>query len=493
MTIHNKCAIIIIMRKKIIGRTKEYTRLDKCMREDVAQLVLVYGRRRVGKTFLINQYYGNSFGFKLTGAYNKPKAEQLHAFISELNRKTHKKMEAPSSWVQAFEMLREYIEAQDPNQKCVIFFDEMPWLDTHKSGFLSAFEYFWNDFGSSVDNLVFIVCGSSTSWLVDNIEHNKGGLFNRQTCKLFLEPFSLSEAEEYLISKGIRWSRYDITECYMIMGGIPYYLSLLDKEMSYLQNIDYLFFRKKAELWDEFDHLYNTLFSKGENYISVVHELSKKKNGLTREEISKETGLALNGILSKIIKNLVDSGFVRENQFFGKKKKDALYQLADYYSSFYFHYIWGNKGRDEHFWSNTLDAPVRKTWAGNMFEQVCKDHIKQIKQKIGILGILSEESIWFVKADKELHTPGAQVDLIIDRRDRVIDLCEMKYSLGEYSVDKEYDQKVRKRIETFRKDSKTKKAVQIVFVTTYGVESNQYSGIVQKQVTLEDLFKEVIN
>ena len=159
------------------------------------------------------------------------------------------------------------------------FFDEMPWLDTHRSGFLSAFEYFWNDYGSSVDNLVFIVCGSSTSWLVDNIEHNKGGLFNRQTCRLFLEPFSLSETEEYLLSKGIHWSRYDITECYMIMGGIPYYLSLLDREMSYLQNIDYLFFRKKAELWDEFDHLYNTLFSQGENYISVAYELSKKKTG----------------------------------------------------------------------------------------------------------------------------------------------------------------------------------------------------------------------
>ena len=193
--------------------------------------------------------------------------------------------------------------------------------------------------------------------------------------------------------------------------------------------------------------------------------------------------------MSKIIKNLVDSGFVRENPFFGKKKKDTLYQLADYYSSFYFNYIRDNKGRDEHYWSNTLDAPARKTWAGNMFEQVCKDHISQIKQKIGILGILSTESSWFVKADKKLGTAGTQIDLIIDRRDRVINLCEMKFSLSEYAIDKDYDEKLRKRIEIFRKNSKTKKAVQIVFVTTYGVESNQYSGIVQKQVTLDDLFK----
>ncbi|MCR5280031.1 MAG: AAA family ATPase [Lachnospiraceae bacterium] len=477
------------MRNKIIGRTREYARLDKCMREDVAQLVLVYGRRRVGKTFLVNQYFENTFSFKLTGAYDKPKTEQLQAFVNEYNRKTHRKAKAPLSWTDAFELLREYIDSLDPEKKCVIFFDEMPWLDSHRSGFLAAFEYFWNDYGSSVDNLVFIVCGSATSWLVDNIEHNKGGLFNRQTCKLFLEPFSLSETEDYLVSKGIRWSRYDITECYMVMGGIPYYLSLLDKEMSYLQNIDYLFFRKKAELWDEFDHLYNTLFLQGDTYISVVCELSKTKNGLTREEISKKTKLALNGVLSKIIKNLVDSGFVRENRFWGKKKKETLYQLADYYSNFYFHYIKDNAGQDEHYWSNTLDSPSRKVWAGNMFEQVCKDHIWQIKQRIGISGILSNESVWFTKADKESGIPGTQIDLVIDRRDRVINLCEMKYSLSTFTIDKDYDETLRKRIEVFRSKTGTKKAVQIVFVTTYGVESNQYSGIVQRQVLLDDLFK----
>lgn len=477
------------MKKKIIGRKKEYARLDKCMLEETAQLVLVYGRRRVGKTFLINQYFENTFSFKLTGAYNKPKTNQLHAFISEYNRKTHNKLKAPSTWTQAFEMLREYIENQDFDKKCVIFFDEMPWLDTHKSGFLSAFEYFWNDYGSAVDNLVFIVCGSATSWLVDNIEHNKGGLFNRQTCKLFLEPFSLYETEQYLINKGIHWSRYDIAECYMIMGGIPYYLSLLDKDMSYLQNIDYLFFRKKAELWDEFEHLYNTLFTQSDNYISVVSELSEKKNGLTREEISKETGLAYNGVLSKIIKNLVDAGFVRENRFFGNKKKDTLYQLADYYSSFYFHYIRDNKGRDEQFWSNTLDVPARKTWAGNMFEQVCKDHTPQIRRSLGISGVLSEISTWSTKGDKDLGISGAQIDMLIDRRDRVITLCEMKFSVNDYIIDKEYYDRLRNKVEAFRQQTKTRKALQIVFVTTYGVKQNAYSGIVQGQVTLDDLFE----
>ncbi len=478
------------MKKKLIGRTKEYLRLDKCMREDTAQLIIVYGRRRVGKTYLINQYFRNSFDFKLTGMYGKSRKDQLQAFAAEMTRRSHVKNKAPENWTQAFEILRKYIEAKSTDEKIVIFFDEMPWLDTHKSGFLSAFEFFWNDYGSAVDNLVFIVCGSATSWLVDNIEHNKGGLFNRQTCKLFLEPFTLNETEEYLVNKGIHWSRYDIVECYMIMGGIPYYLSLLDKELSYLRNIDYLFFRKKAELWDEFDHLYNTLFSSGDNYISVVEKLSKKQSGLTRTEISEKTGLAGNGVLTKIIKNLVDSGFVRENQFFGKKKKDTLYQLADYYSCFYFRYLKENRGRDEHFWSNTLETPARKVWAGIMFEQVCKDHIRQIKQRIGISGVLSEQSSWYVKADKELGTSGTQIDLIIDRRDRVIDLCEIKFYSDEYVIDSDYDMRIRNRIEAFRRVTGTNKAVQIIFITTYGVKPNMYSGIIQKQVTLKDLFAE---
>lgn len=479
------------MKKNIIGRLKEYERLNKCMREDTAQLVLVYGRRRVGKTFLINQYYNNSFDFKLTGSFNKPKTFQLQAFVSELNRRTRKKNTAPSDWTQAFEMLREYIDKRVSKDKIVVFFDEMPWLDTHKSGFLSAFEFFWNDYGSAIDNLVFIVCGSATSWLVDNIEHNKGGLFNRQTCKLFIEPFTLHETEEYLISKGIQWSRYDITECYMIMGGIPYYLSLLDKEMSYLQNIDYLFFRKRAELWDEFDHLYNTLFSNGDNYIAVAEELSKKRIGFTRNEISENTGISNNGALTKILKNLVDSGFVRENQFFGKEKKDTLYQLADYYSCFYFHYIRNHKERDEHYWSNTLDAHSRKVWAGLTFEQVCKDHIRQIKNKIGISGILSEQFSWFSRENKELGTEGAQIDLLIDRKDRVINLCEIKFYGDEFVIDIEEDTKIRNRMESFRRNTKTKKAIQIIYITTYGVKKNMYSGIMQKQVTLDDLFEKI--
>ena len=477
------------MDKIVIGRKEEYKRLDKCMREFTSQLVIVYGRRRVGKTFLINQYFNDTYAFKLTGAYSEPKEVQLEAFSEELYRRTGVKKETPNDWRQAFRELREYIEGISLSEKCVVFFDEMPWLDTHKSGFLKAFEFFWNDFGSARNNLVFIVCGSATSWLVDNIEHNKGGLFNRQSCKIFLSPFTLRETEEYLINKNFSWSRYDITELYMILGGIPYYLSLLDSSMSYSQNIDNLFFRRKSELWDEFDHLYNTLFKTSYNYIKIVSTLSKKKEGCTRTEICAQTGLPANGNLTKILKNLIDSGFVRENYFFGNKKRETCYQLADYYTCFYFHFLKGKKRTDEHFWSNSIDLPSRRVWSGLTFEQVCKDHVAQIRKSLGISGVLSEISSWSTKGDEELGVSGAQIDMLIDRRDRVITLCEMKFSVNDYIIDKDYNEKIRNKIESFRLMTKTRKAIQVVFVTTYGVKQNTYSSIVQSQVTLDDLFE----
>ncbi|MGM9787561.1 MAG: ATP-binding protein [Candidatus Cryptobacteroides sp.] len=407
---------------RIIGRVEECERLDRCMRSDSAQLVVVYGRRRVGKTFLVNEYFGYKFAFKLTGVFNGKRKVQLQNFTAELNRKAGKKCEIPKDWTEAFEKLREYMESLDSKSKQVFFLDELPWLDSKKSGFLPAFEFFWNDYASTKHNFVFVLCGSATSWMDDKITKNKGGLFNRQTCRLYLEPFTLYETERFLEKKDINWSRYEIAECYMIMGGIPFYLDLLDSEESLKQNIDRLFFKKKGELWDEFDHLYKTLFTNSENYVAVVEALSGKKGGLTREEICKKVNKTDGGDISKVLNNLVLSGFVSVSNIYGKRKKGAIYQLSDYYTMFYFRFIKDYYGRDEHFWSNSVDNQSRRVWEGLTFERLCKDHIKQIKQKLGISGVLSDESSWVIKEDEEKGISGSQIDLIIDRRDYVVSL-----------------------------------------------------------------------
>ncbi len=472
----------------LIGRTKECERLGECMESFQAQLVIVYGRRRVGKTYLINEYFNNDFAFKITGTYNKGKEVQLRNFNSALSRKTKNKDKVPKDWFEAFDRLRDYIETLDEDKKQIFFFDEMPWLDNQKSDFLSAFEWFWNDWASTRDNLIFIVCGSATSWMDENIANNKGGLFNRQTCKLYLKPFKLNEVEEYLQLKKINWSRYDIIQCYMIMGGIPYYLSLLSNKLSLNQNIDKLFFMDGGELWDEFAHLYKTLFSNSDSYIKVVEALSKKRGGLTRKEIINEISKTSSGDLTKILKNLTLSGFVRVSGFYKKKKKDALFQLCDYYTSFYFRYIRDNYGKDEHFWSNSVDNPSRTSWEELVFEQVCRDHIAAIKHKLGISGVLSEESSWFIRADKEKQIPGAQIDLLISRRDRVITVCEIKFSRGEYEIKKDYDLNLRNKMETFKHATNCKESIQLIMITTYGVKKNLYSSVIQNQVTMDDLF-----
>ena len=474
--------------QKMIGRIEEWERLEECLESDSAQLIIVYGRRRVGKTFLINEFFNNSFAFKLTGAYGEKKEAQLRNFSSALKRKLHRKYETPKDWQQAFDDLRDYLEGQPDDKKQVVFFDEMPWLDTQKSGFMSAFEWFWNDWASTQSNLICIVCGSATSWMDEKIANNKGGLFNRQTCKIYLKPFKLHEVKEYLEYKRIEWSLYDIAECYMIMGGIPYYLSLLSNKLSLAQNIDKLFFSDGGELWDEFDHLYKTLFSNSANYIKVVEALSSKKGGLTRTEIIKKTGLVTNGDLSRILNDLELSGFVRVSGFYKKKKKDALYQLCDYYTEFYFRYIRNHYGKDEHYWCNAIDNPSRTAWEGLTFEQLCMDHIAQIKKKLGISGVLSEQSSWFVSGDEENGVTGAQIDLLIDRRDHTVSVCEMKFSRGEFEIKKDYDLNLRNKMETFRAATNCKKSIQLVMVTTYGVRKNKYSGLVQNQITLDDLF-----
>lgn len=475
-------------KELILGRNREKEILQSCYESKESQLLIVSGRRRIGKSFLINQYFDNLFAFKLVGDKKLKKNEQLFNFREELKRKTNNdNFLTPKDWLSAFSLLRDYIDILDNNTKQVIFFDEMPWLDNQKSGFLNAFEYFWNSYGASKNNLLFIVCGSATSWIVDNFDHNKGGLFNRQNKRIFLEPFSLKETEEYLErKKNIIWSRYDIAQCYMIFGGIPYYLDQLESGLSLSANVDNLCFKRRGVLFDEFTHLYNTLFSNSEKYIKIAELLSTKRLGYTRKEISEKTRISNNSDLSTILSNLVYSGFVREYQFFGKKKKDLLYQLNDYFSIFYFKFMKDNPKVDDNYWVNTIDTPSRRAWAGLSFEQVCKDHIDKIKKTLGISGIYCEQSQWFIKGD-DSHL-GTQIDLLIDRRDRIINICEIKYSINQFTIDKNIDQELRNKIGVFKSITKTNKAINLVMITTFGIAKNKYSSIVQNEVTLDDLF-----
>lgn len=473
----------------LIGRENEIKRLDRAMSENEAQFIIVYGRRRVGKTFLINEYFHNAFAFKFTGSENQTNKEQLKNFTLELSAIAKSKYASFKDWTEAFFALRSYLDTrlQEKNDKQVVFFDELPWMDKQNSGFLPAFEWFWNSWGASQKNLVFIVCGSAASWMVEKLDENKGGFFNRQTCRLYIPPFDLYLTEMYLKTRNIYWSRYDIVQCYMIMGGIPFYLRLLDREKTLNENIDCIFFQKNAELWNEFQHLFRTLFSNSDQYIKIIEALSKKRSGMKREEIIKSTGLPANGVLTKMLSNLEKSGFIRINDMYGYKERGKTYQLSDYYTIFYLRFIKDHYGKDEHFWENTIDNPAKRAWMGLSFEQVCKDHINQIKKKLGISGVLSEIFSWGKKGTSEEN--GAQIDLLIDRRDRVINLCEIKFSTTPFEINKDYDMALKTKTEVFRETTKTTKTLVTTMITTYGIKKNMYSNYIGKEVCMDDLFE----
>jgi AAA+ ATPase superfamily predicted ATPase len=468
---------------RIIGRTEQKAKLKSYIEGNSSEFVVVYGRRRVGKTFLIREYFNNTFDFQMTGLANAGMKEQLINFHAAVQKYNPSIIPFAETWFDAFQQLIQLLE-QSKTKRKVVFLDELPWLDTPKSGFLSAFEHFWNDWASARRDILLIVCGSATSWITGKLLNNKGGLHNRITKRMAIAPFTLRECEEYLLSRNIILNRYQIVESYMIFGGIPYYLSLLEKGMSLAQNIDNLFFKESGELRYEFKNLYASLFKNHENYVKVVEALAQKAKGLSRDEILSLSKLTDGGSTTRILQELEECKFIRKYNALDKKTKDGLFQLTDFYTLFYFKFIQKNEYNDPYFWSTSIDSSQHRAWSGYAFEQVCMSHIDQIKRKLGISGVQCKTASWRSRT----ANPGAQIDLLIERKDQVINLCEMKYSTGEFSIDKSYSQTLRNKVSSFREETKTRKAIHLMMVTTYGLKKNEYAGMVQNEVVMDDLF-----
>ncbi len=473
----------------IIGRKAEQKELLEAATSEYSKFVAVYGRRRVGKTFLIRETFNYNFTFQHTGLARGKMKDQLLSFRASLQNASGKKYNLFKSWYDAFFALEEWLGAL-PEGKKTIFLDELPWMDTPRSNFISGLEHFWNSWASARKDILLITCGSATSWIVNKLINNHGGLHNRLTNKILLQPFTLAECEQYSTRNDLGLSRYQIVENYMIMGGIPFYWSMLKRELSLAQNIDSLFFNKNAEgLSHEYEQLYASLFNNAEPYMQVVTALAKKSKGLTRDEIAKSTVLKTGGDLTRYLNELEWCGFIRKYNCIGKQSKDALYQLIDNFTLFYFQYMKGNKNNDSHFWSNSIGSALYRTWSGLAFERICLQHIEQIKSALGISGVLSNVYSWRTEANEDKGIDKAQIDLLIDRNDGIINLCEMKFSEQEYAITQDEEMKLRRRRGNFIDATKTKKAVHITLVTPYGIKSNIHAAVAQNQICMEDLFQ----
>lgn len=467
---------------QLIGRKKEIQLLASYKKSTKSEFIAIYGRRRVGKTFLIREVFDNRFAFYLTGINRIGTKQQLTQFHTRLT--THFPDEIgippPADWFAAFNQLQTLLTQQVSQEKKVIFLDELPWLDTKGANFLAALEFFWNGWASARNDILLIVCGSAASWMVKNLLRNRGGLHNRVTERIKLEPFTLAETEAFLHSKNIHYNRYQVVLLYMVFGGIPFYLERLKVGLSADQNINRLCFERNAPFRLEYGDLYASLFSKSERHQAIIAALSKKKKGLTRKDLINQTKLSNGGGLTRILKELEESSFIRKYRGFGKKEKDHLYQLVDLYSLFYLNFIKNSSPDDENFWLSAMEFPIYRTWSGYAFEMVCLHHIPQIKNALGISGVQTSVYTW--------HHKQAQIDLVIDRKDQVVNLCEMKFSIGTYTLTKKYVENLRNKISIFQTATKIKKAVFLTMITTYGVTQNQYAFVPQNHIIMEDLF-----
>lgn len=484
---------MIFDSQPFVGRHEQLDELRKILRSNKPEFIAVYGRRRVGKTFLVKEAAENNFAFYFTASHQVSKTEQLTNFILQLRKYSgDESLEVPKSWFTAFSMLSKYLDSLPKELNKVLFFDELPWADTPKSGFLGAFENFWNMRCAGNSDIKLIACGSATSWIINKIIHNRGGLHNRLTHQFIVKPFNLKESKEYFQTYGFSLSDEKIAETYMILGGIPYYFSLLDRGESIARNIDRLFFASNAILKNEFEKLYSALFRDPHMHLEVIRALSKKDAGLTRQELLKKLKITGNGSFTTILKELEECGFIRSYLPFKTKSKfekapvKTLYQLIDLYTLFYLKFIENNEYYDSDFWTSNYRDPKLNTWRGLAFEKLCLWHVPQIKEVLGIGGVSARICSWTGGIEDE---GKAQIDLLIDRKDDVVNICEMKYSSGEYSISKKYAGELEKKIEIFVNATKTKKTPVLTFITNSGLKENSYNYMAQKSLTVVQLFR----
>lgn len=469
------------MQNLFIGRKAEIHELERINQSEKAEFVAIYGRRRIGKTYLVKEFYNYRFAFYATGVARGNREQQLQCFQEALlSYGKNMPGKAPTDWMEAFKRLKIVVQQSRMKRK-IVFLDELPWMDTQKSHFVDALDWFWNTWASEQKDLTLVVCGSAASWMVKNIIRNRGGLHNRITCRLNLRPFTLAETRNYIEQvKHIHWDDYAIAECYMVMGGVPYYLQYLDKSMSLRQNIDRIFLSENALLKDEYNSLFSSLFTHSEQYIHIIETLSTSRSGKTRDWISSKTKISNGGGLTRRLDELEQCGFIRKYRTVDKGGQ--IYQLIDFYCLFYLYFLRSNRTPDADAWTHLSNSRTGSVWMGLAFERLCFAHATQIRNALGVAGIATQT---FALSD-----PDAQVDMVIKRSDRTVSVCEIKFSESEYVIQKQEWERIQNRV-AMVKSIFPNKNMQVVMITSRGLRNNAYAqNNVDKDISLKNLMSD---
>lgn len=469
----------------IIGRRDEQDVINECLESKRPEFLLVYGRRRVGKTYLIKEFFRNEFSFYATGVPGEKTKDQLSAFHDYLIQYGSEKSSAPQNWMEAFQRLRTLLEQENVKRdiwcgKRVVFLDEVPWMATARSDFKTALDLFWNGWASAQPDLLLIVCGSAASWIIDNILMDTGGLYNRITRSIRLMPFTLQECAELLKMGGNSVTAKNILDCYMVFGGVPYYLNMINPRLSIAQNVDRLLLNENGALRYEYDMLFRSLFRNSKYHYAILKKLATKKNGILRDELLADKSTPNGETLTKCLRELEQCGFIRKYTDYTMKSKGGIFQIIDPFVLFSLKFLAAGKTKS---WLDYLKTPAYNAWIGNAFEIVCLNHIKEMKRALGIESVSTMEYAWRSKKT----TPGAQIDLIIDRKDDIINLCEMKYSETEFAIDAAYEKELLHKQEAFIKESKTKKAIHLTMITSGGLKRNAHWQVAVSEIAFDTL------
>jgi uncharacterized protein len=480
----------------LIGREPEVKVLGQVWDSAQAELVVLYGRRRVGKTHLVRSYFGKKGTYlEFTGIRKGSLRRQLQAFAEKLSEALFSNIpiKTPVNWQEAFELLSAGIEKLKPSQKILIFFDELPWMVTRKSKLLQEFDHYWNTKWSLTKNIKIVLCGSAASWMIDNVVNATGGLHNRLTRKILLKPFDLSTTKKFLELKGYKYSLQQITELYMVMGGIPYYLNNLVKDKSLNQNIESICFTKTGALYDEFTRLFESLFEQAETNLKLIRAIAKRRNGLSREELIETVKMTSGGSLNKRLRELEAAGFIQSFVPYGRETRNIYYRVIDEYCLFYLGWIEPESayGHDiaKGYWQAKYHSPQWYDWAGYSFENICIKHVEKIRQALELQYVACSIASWRYISKPGVKTDGAQIDLLFDCDDGVIRLFEIKFSGKAYSIDKEYAKALAKKIDVFQAQTATTKQLMLIMIAANDLKKNIWSeDLIDGVVTLKDLF-----
>lgn len=481
----------------LIARREEQAELLEAYQSKQAEFIVLYGRRRIGKTFLIEELYGTQKGcyFQATGIQKGTLKEQLEQFSKQIGNSFYQgaNIQAPTTWLHAFEILTKAMDSISLHKKIVIFLDELPWMCTKKSRLLQAIDYYWNQHWKRDKRFKLVVCGSSASWIIKKILHHKGGLHNRNTRTLLLRPFTLKETKKFLEQTQVKLSDEQIVQLYMLCGGVPYYLSQIKKDKSVAQMTDLLCFQQEGMLYQEFDKLFASLFEEAESYKELIHLIANKHEGISRVDLEKTSKYSTGGGLTDKLKELEEAGFIQSFLPIEHQSRGIYYRVIDEYCYFYLKWILPIKNtlvvkeRSNKYWSNKIGTPAYYNWLGYAFESICYKHIHEIRTALDLTGS-TNIGVWRYAPKKDEEGAGVQIDMLFDREDGIVSLCEIKYTKEPFSIDKAYAENLKNKVAVYKAQTHSKKQINLVLITANGIKANYYSDeLINQVITLEQL------